>query len=135
MNHCKTIADLCESFDYLSYISQEESLVCNICVINPSQGGSHTPGRFTYNIKNDDIYKSTKVLSRDFHNLKALVKRHFENEDHLKNYCDWQKKEIYKDKCETPEPAVGMRIARLCYAGYLIGSSKRNFEQEILKLF
>ena len=63
LNHCKIIADLCESFDYLSYISQEESLVCNICVINPSQGGSHTPGRFTYNIKNDDIYKSTKVLS------------------------------------------------------------------------
>ena len=26
-----------------------------------------------------------------------------------------------------------MQIARLCYAGYLIGSSKRNFEQEILK--
>ena len=26
-----------------------------------------------------------------------------------------------------------MRIARLCYAGYLIASSKRNFEQEILK--
>ena len=26
-----------------------------------------------------------------------------------------------------------MRIARFCYAGYLIGSSKRNFEQEILK--
>ena len=25
-----------------------------------------------------------------------------------------------------------MQIARLCYAGYLIGSSKRNFEQEIL---
>ena len=47
LNHCKIIADLCESFDYLSYISQEESLVCNICVIYPSQGGSHTPGRFT----------------------------------------------------------------------------------------
>ena len=42
LNHCKTIADLCESFDYLSYISQEESLVCNICVIYPSQGGSHS---------------------------------------------------------------------------------------------
>ena len=63
LNHCKTIADLCESFDYLSYISQEESLVCNICVTYPSQGGSHTSGRFTYNIKKDDIYKSAKVLS------------------------------------------------------------------------
>ena len=132
MNHCKTIADLCESFDYLSYISQEESLVCNICVINPSQGGSHTPGRFTHNIKNDDIYKSTKVLSRDFRNLKTHVKRHFENEVYLKNDCDC-KREAGEGKCETREHAVGMRIARLCYAGYLIGSSKRNFEQETLK--
>ena len=104
LNHCKTIADLCESFHYLSYISQEESLVCNIC---PSQGGSHTPGRFTYNIT------STKVLSRDFRNLKTHVKRHFENEVHLENDCDWLKKEIYKGKCETREHAVGMRIARL----------------------
>ena len=46
LNHCKTIADLCEFLDYLSYVFQEESLVCNICVcvIYPSQGGSHTPG-------------------------------------------------------------------------------------------
>ena len=92
MNHCKNIGDLCESFDYLSYISQEESLVCNICVTYPSQGDSHTPRRFTYNIKNDDICKSTKLLSRDFRNLKTHVKRHFENEVHLKNDCDWQKK-------------------------------------------
>ena len=99
----------------------------------PSQGGSHTPGRFKYNIKNDDIYKSTKVLSRDFRNLKTHVKRHFENEVHLKNDFDWQKQENYKGKCETQEHADGMRIARLCYIGYLTGSSKRNFEEEILK--
>ena len=92
LNHCKTIGDLCESFDYLSYISQEESLVCNICVIYPSQGGSHSPGYFTHNIKNDDICKSTKVLLRDFRNLKSHVKCHFENEVHLKNDCDLQKK-------------------------------------------
>ena len=85
MNHRKTIADLCESFHYLSYISQEESLVCNIC---PSQGGSHTPGRFTYNIT------STKVLSRDFRNLKTHVKRRFENEVHLKNDCGKKRKFI-----------------------------------------
>ena len=132
MNHCKTIADLCESFDYLSYISQEESLVCNICVTYPSQGGSHTSGRFTYNIKKDDIYKSTKVLLWDFRNLKTHVKRHFENEIHLNNDCDWQNKEIYKGKCETREHAIGMQVARLCYGGYLIGLCKRNVEQEIL---
>ena len=44
-----------------------------------------------------------------------------------------RKKEIHKGKCERREHAVSMRIARLCYAGYLIGSSKRNFEQETLK--
>ena len=89
LNHCKTKADLCESFDYLSYISQKESLVCNICVIYPSKDDSHTTGRFTYNIKNDDIYKSTKVHSRDFRNVKTHVKCRFENEVHLKNDCDW----------------------------------------------
>ena len=68
LNHCKTIADLSKSFDYLSYITQEESLVCNICVIYRSQGGSRTPGRFTYNIKNDNIYKSTKV----FHDISVI---------------------------------------------------------------
>ena len=59
LNHCKAIVDLCESFDYLSYIRQEESLICNICVIYPSQGGCHTSRRVTYNIRKDDIYKST----------------------------------------------------------------------------
>ena len=92
LNHCKTTADLCESLDYLSYIYQEESLVCNICVIYPSQDGCLTLRPFTYNIKNDDIYKSTKVLSRDFHNLKTHVKRHFESKVHLKNDCHCQKK-------------------------------------------
>ena len=60
-------------------------LVCSICVTYPSQGGAQTPGCFTYNIKNDDISKSTQVLSRDFRNLTTLLKRHFENEVHLKN--------------------------------------------------
>ena len=115
MNHCKAIADLCESFDHLSHISGEESLVCNICVIYPSQGGSHTPGRFTYDIKNDDIYKPTKVLSRDFPYLKTHVKHHFDNV-HLENDCDFQKKEIYNGKCKTRQHAVGMRMLCRCYA-------------------
>ena len=44
-----------------------------------------------------------------------------------------RKKEIHKGKCERREHAVSMRIVRLCYAVYLIGSSKSNFEQETLK--
>ena len=75
LNHCKTIPDLCESFNHLSYISLEESPVCNIYLIYPSQGGSHAPGLLTYNINIDVIYKSTKVLSQDFRNLKTHVKR------------------------------------------------------------
>ena len=44
-------------------------------------------------------------------NLKTHIKRHFENEVHLKNDCDWQKKkENYKGKYETGEHAVGMGI-------------------------
>ena len=53
------------SFNHLFYISQEGSLVYNTCVIYLSQGDSHTPGRFTYDIKTDktdEIHKSTKVL-------------------------------------------------------------------------
>ena len=99
----------------------------------PSQGRSHAPGHFKYNIKNNDIHKSTKVLSRDFRNLETHVKRHFENKAHLKNDCDWQKQETYKGKCKTRKHADGMRIVRSCYAGYLIGSFKRNFEEGILK--
>ena len=44
-----------------------------------------------------------------------------------------KKKENYKVKCETGEhEVVGMQIVRLCQAGYLIESAKRNFVQEIL---
>ena len=74
LNHFKVIAYSCESFNYLFYIFQEESLVCNIHVTYLSQAGSHAPGRFTYNIENDDIC-----------NLTTPVKRHFENEVNLKN--------------------------------------------------
>ena len=74
----------------------------------PSQGHSHTPGHFKYNIKNND--NSTKVLSRDFRNLKTHVKRHFENKVHLKNDCDWQKQGTYKVTCEAPEHTDDMRI-------------------------
>ena len=127
MNHCKTMTDSCESFNYLPYISHEESLLYNICVIYPFLGCSHTPGSFTYNIKNNNIYKSTKVPSRDIRTLKTHVQRNFENEVHLKNDYDWQEKENYKGKWETWEHAIDMRIARLCYIGYEL--SKINFEQ------
>ena len=50
-----------------------------------------------------------------------------------KNDYNWQEKQPYEDKCETREHAVSMRISRLLYACYLIGSSKINSEQEIGK--
>ena len=91
LNYCKATADSCESFNYFSYISQEESFACNIYVTYPSHSRSHTPGRCTYNTKNGKISKSTEVLSRDFRYLKTHVKRHFENKVHLKNDCYWQR--------------------------------------------
>ena len=42
-------------------------------------------------------------------------------------------KENNKCRCETGDSGISMRIAKLRYAGYLVGSSKINFEQEILK--
>ena len=92
-----------------------------------------TPGSFTHNNKNDDIYKSTKALSWYFVYLRTRVKRHFENKVLLKNGYDWKENENYKGICEVWEYAISMRIGGLCYASYLIGSSKMNFEQEILK--
>ena len=132
MNRCKIITGLCKSSNYLFCISQEEQLVWNIYHI-PFSRWLSTPGRFTHNNKNDEIYKSTKVLSWYFGNLKTRVKRHFENKVLLKNDYDWQENENYKGICEAREHAVSMRIVGLCYASYLIGSSKMNFEQEILK--
>ena len=41
--------------------------------------------------------------------------------------------ENYKGKWEKRKYAIGMRITKLCYAGYLIGSSTKDFEQETLK--
>ena len=124
-DHFGNYLDSPGKINYLSYISQKESLVC---AIYPSLGDSHTPRRFTYNMKSDDIYKYTKVPSRDFRSLKIHVKRHFENKVHRKNDYDCQKKKNYKGKCEAREHTTGMPNARLCYADYLIGSSKKNFE-------
>ena len=63
---------------------------------NPSQGGCHTPGRFTYDIKTDHIYKSTNVLSQDFPNLMTHAKRHFKNEVRLKMTMIGKKRKIIK---------------------------------------
>ena len=100
LNHCKTIADLCEFFHYLPYIFQEESL------IYPSQGR-----RFIYDIKNDNIYNSTKVLSEDFRNLKIYVKCHFENEVHQKMNLIGKKRKIKKAnvKHENMQSVCGSR--------------------------
>ena len=64
MNHCKTIADLCESLDYLSYTSQEESLVCNICVKNfdPSILGSKEIIQSILKKENMALFRNGKVI-------------------------------------------------------------------------
>ena len=81
----------------------------------------HANGDFTYNIKNDVIYKPTKVSPRDIGTLKTHVMCHFENKVNLKNDNDGQEKKNYQGNCETRKHAISMRIAWLCYVGYIIG--------------
>ena len=131
--HCKTVNDICAHIACLTYEPDEQCLVCTACVIYPSQGGAHTPGRFAYCLESEELFQSNNLLSRDFRNLKTHVKRHLENEVHLRNTNALLEKENIASNRETRAHAVGMRIGRLCYAGYKIGSSKRNFENEILK--
>ena len=58
---------------------------------------SHTPRRLTYNIKMDHTSKSTKVLSRDLHNLKTHVKCHLVNKFHLNMIMIGKESKIMKE--------------------------------------
>ena len=42
-------------------------------------------GRCLYDVANDETYKSTHTMSREFRNLKVHIKTHFENELHMDN--------------------------------------------------
>ena len=109
-------------------------MICTFCVVYPDHGGiSHVPGCFTYDIKHDDEYTSTNLLSQKFRNLKKNIKRHLSKEIHINSVKEWNQLQKTHDKRETRVHSIGMRIARLCYAGYRTGSTKRNFEQEILR--
>ena len=55
----------------------------------------HANGEFTYNVKNDDIYKPTKVSPRDIVTLKTHVMCHFEKRVNLRNDNNWQEKKNY----------------------------------------
>ena len=35
LNHFKTVVDLCKYFNYLFYIFQEETPICNLTILNP----------------------------------------------------------------------------------------------------
>ena len=118
LRSCKTVEDICDKFDDILYVPEEKVLSCVRCVVYPSQGGAHMPGRFTYDIANDETYRSTNVTTREFRNLKSVIKRHFENEIHLCNVREWQEKQKRDARRETRTHSIGMRIGRLCYAGY-----------------
>ena len=127
------MTDICKNIEDIVYVPEEGGLTCIRCVISPRQGGAHTPGRFSYDISHDDMYISTKITSREFRNLKTVIRRHFENDFHQHNVKEWEKIQVFEGRRETRVHSIGMRIARLCYSGYQIGSSKRNFEQEVYK--
>ena len=133
LRECKTVTDICKNIEDIVYVPEEGGLTCIRCVISPRQGGAHTPGRFSYDISHDDMYISTKITSREFRNLKTVIRRHFENDFHQHNVKEWEKIQVFEGRRETRVHSIGMRIARLCYSGYQIGSSKRNFEQEVYK--
>ena len=71
--------------------------------------------------------------SRPFINVKAAIKKHLITTLQTKNWEARKQKEDANEAFKSRVHEVGMRIARICYAGYKGGSSKRNFEQEILK--
>ena len=85
LRECKTVDELCSVFNELSYIPTEHSLVCSTCVLHPFRIGANIPGRFLYDVANDETYKSTHTMSREFRNLKVHIKTHFENELHMDN--------------------------------------------------
>ena len=85
-----------------------------MCVTIPRIAGAHTPGHYDYDISNDDVYSQTKVMCREFRNLKTHLKRHFDNEDHKKTVETMEMERLAKSMVETREFAIGMRIARIC---------------------
>ena len=82
---CKTADEICNAFENITLVPKENVLSCMKCVVYPTQGGAHIPGRFAYDVINDETYQSTNVTSREFRNLKTDIKRRLKNEIHLRN--------------------------------------------------
>lgn len=129
---CKTLGDICSTFDELSYIDEDKMVVCTMCVLYPVET-SHLPGYFEYDFINDEQHQNTQVMSREFRNLKTNIKRHFMLELHKENLKRWEGEESKHCVRETRCHSIGMRITRICYAGYKSGMSARDYEKEILK--
>ena len=95
--------------------------------------GNKKPGQFKFDGESIEVHDEVSKMSRSFINLKANIKRHFKTVGHIENWEAWKEKEEANEAYRTRNHEVGMRIARICYAGYKSGSSKRSFEGEILK--
>lgn len=96
-------------------------------------GSANVAGNFEYDRLHDDQYLSIEVMSEEFRNLKKHIKRHLLQEIHLSNVEKREREENERCRKETRCHAIGMRIARICYAGYQSGRSSRGYEREILK--
>ena len=129
---CKTLSDICNSFDELSYIEKDKMVICTLCVLYPL-GTAHVSGNFEYDLLHDEQYLSNQVMSQEFRNLKKHIKRHLMQEIHLSNVEKWEREESKRSSRETRCHAIGMRIAWICYAGYQSGMSSREYEKDILK--
>ena len=132
LQDCKTVDDITESFDELVVEEETDMILCELCFVENESAGARTPGQFKFKTVDETMDEGSKQ-SRPFINLKAAIKKHFKTTLHTNNWEAWKQKEDANEAFKSRVHEVGMRIARICYAGYKGGSSKRNFEQEILK--
>ena len=130
LHRCKTVDDIVEIFDELVVEKETDIVFCELCYIEKESVGAKKPGQFKYEkVEQNDDDGENLQQSRSFRNLKIGIKKHFQSTLHNDNWKVWKAKEDAKEVFKKREYEVGMRIARISYAGYKAGSSKRNFEQ------
>ena len=85
---CKSLDDILENFEELSYVAEENLLKCDLCCSKPRMGGN-VPGLFKYD-KDEDRENGNKNLSQRFRNLKAHLKAHLMNKTHIDHWEKWK---------------------------------------------
>ena len=113
---------------------RERYHVCNFCVTFPRVVRAHVPVRFKYNLSNDEVYVNRNIMSKEYRNIKAHLKRYIQNQYQLKNVEERKKEENVKSKTETRKFSIGMSISRILYSMYKDWYSKQKCKNEVLKV-